>query len=176
MLFSITAHAQTSTGGAAAGVPVNAPPSVPLNAAPANAADSLETPKGKDIASTAVGTSATGTTVGNLFTSFEFLLSIAILFFGIIVIGLEVYLSSKKIIKPDHIFKIIILTLVIIGSVVLVVAGYTNNQITGVLGILGSISGYMLGKMDAASPVHKPEAAETDNATEKTEAYATQPQ
>lgn len=89
------------------------------------------------------------------FTSFEFLLSIIVLFFGLIVVTLEVFLASKGIIKSEYAYKCIIITLVIVGSIVLITAGYSNNQINGVIGILGSIAGYMLakgttGKQDAS--------------------------
>lgn len=80
------------------------------------------------------------------FTSFEFLLSIIVLFFGLIVVSLEVYLASKGIIRSEYAYKCIIITLVIVGSIVLITAGYSNNQINGVIGILGSIAGYMLAK------------------------------
>lgn len=80
------------------------------------------------------------------FNSFEFLLSIIVLFFGLIVVMLEVYLASKGIIRSEYAYKCIIITLVIVGSIVLITAGYSNNQINGVIGILGSIAGYMLAK------------------------------
>lgn len=93
--------------------------------------------------------------VSSPFTSFEFLLSIIVLFFGLIVVTLEVYLASKGIIRSEYVYKCIIITLVIVGSIVLITAGYSNNQINGVIGILGSIAGYMLakgarGKQDAS--------------------------
>lgn len=80
------------------------------------------------------------------FSSFEFLLSIIVLFFGLIVVSLEVYLASKGVIRSEYVYKCIIITLVIVGSIVLITAGYSNNQINGVIGILGSIAGYMLAK------------------------------
>jgi len=84
--------------------------------------------------------------VANPLGSVDFLLSLAVLFFGLVVVILEVYLAHIGKIGSDHIFKCIILTLVITGSIVLITAGYSNNQITGVVGIMGSIAGYMLGK------------------------------
>lgn len=86
------------------------------------------------------------TTHASPFTSFEFLLSIIVLFFGLIVVSLEVYLASKGVIRSEYAYKCIIITLVIVGSIVLITAGYSNNQINGVIGILGSIAGYMLAK------------------------------
>jgi len=73
-------------------------------------------------------------------------LSISILSFGLLVIILEVYLAYNKVINPSQIWKCIIVTLVIISSLVLITAGYSNNQISGISGILGSIAGYLLAK------------------------------
>ncbi|HXS37613.1 MAG TPA: hypothetical protein VN721_12995 [Flavipsychrobacter sp.] len=78
--------------------------------------------------------------------STEFVLSISILSFGLLVIILEVYLAYNKVINPSQIWKCIIVTLVIISSLVLITAGYSNNQISGISGILGSIAGYLLAK------------------------------
>jgi hypothetical protein len=89
---------------------------------------------------------ATSSHSASPFQSFEFMLSVTVLLFGLIVIGLEVFLASKGIIDSDHIFKCVIPTLVITGSIVLITAGYSNNQITGASGILGSIAGYMVAK------------------------------
>lgn len=85
-------------------------------------------------------------TLNSPFSSFEFLLSIFVLCFGLIVVAMEVYLASKGVIKSEYIYKCIIITLIIVGAVVLVTAGYSNNQINAIIGILGSIAGYMLAK------------------------------
>ncbi len=99
--------------------------------------------------------SALPNTPSDPFHSFEFMLSIIVLFFGIIVIALEVYLASIKVIQSEHIFKCVILTLVIIGSILLITAGYSNNQITGITGILGSIAGYLLAKTNFSNEPEK---------------------
>jgi hypothetical protein len=85
---------------------------------------------------------------GNIFNSFEFLLSLIVLGFGTVVVSLEVYLAKINVIKSEHVFKCLIITLVIIAALVLITAGYSNNQINGISGILGSIAGYLLGKTD----------------------------
>jgi len=82
----------------------------------------------------------------NTFRSFEFLLSLVVIIFGILIIGAEVYLAKLKVIESDQIFKVIIVTLIIIAGLILITAGYTNNQINGITGILGSIAGYLLAK------------------------------
>jgi uncharacterized membrane protein YfcA len=96
----------------------------------------------------------------DIFHSFEFILSVIVLLFGIIVVFLEVYLAKLKVIKSEHILKCIVITLVIVAALVLITAGYSNNQINGITGILGSIAGYLLGKTDS-SP--QPEADKQKN-------------
>ena len=83
--------------------------------------------------------------------SFPFLLSLMVLIFGVVVIGLQVYLAAIKVIRSEHIFKCIILTLIIIGSLVLITAGYSNSQINGITGLLGSIAGYLLANMKSGT-------------------------
>jgi hypothetical protein len=109
-----------------------------LNQAPS---DSLDKPN--------IPESILNSTSISLYSS-EFVLSISILIFGLIVIILEVYLGYLKVIDASQIMKCIILTLVIISSLVLITAGYSNNQISGISGILGSIAGYLLAKTNSS--------------------------
>ena len=60
----------------------------------------------------------------NPFNSFEFLLSLAVLFFGLIVVAFEVYLGQKGIITDEHIFKCIIIF--IRSGFAQHIAGYTT--------------------------------------------------
>ena len=139
-------RAQSDTGTSA--IPnafLNAPPTSPTSG---KQPESPETPTGQLI-------TVKNDVQSSPLSSFEFLLSMAILAFGVFVVGTEVYLAKQKIIKSEHIYKIVVLTLIIIGSLLLVTAGYSNNQINGVLGLLGGISGYLVGKMD--NHIHKPE-------------------
>jgi hypothetical protein len=82
----------------------------------------------------------------DVFSSYEFILSCCILSFGLLTLLMITILTLKRVINPSHVLKIIILTLVIICSLLLVTAGYSNSQIAGVTGILGSIAGYLLGR------------------------------
>src|SRR5882724_10936340 len=56
------------------------------------------------------------------FRSFEFMLSIVIVIFGVLIIGAEVYLARLKVIESDQIFKVIIVTLIIIAGLILITA------------------------------------------------------
>jgi hypothetical protein len=72
-------------------------------------------------------------------------ISVAVLIFGLLVIGLAGYLihTGKQ---PDAVLKVFGTILIVMTAVFLVVAGYSNTQITPVMGLLGTVAGYVLGK------------------------------
>ena len=72
-------------------------------------------------------------------------ISASILIFGLIVFCLATYLVKigKNI---DTILRFFGTTLIIVMAVFLVVAGYSDKQIGPVMGLLGTIAGYLLGK------------------------------
>ncbi|GAB3924574.1 hypothetical protein GCM10028827_12760 [Mucilaginibacter myungsuensis] len=77
-----------------------------------------------------------------------------VLGFGIITIFLEVYLIKTNKIDANNSIKFIILTLIITGTLFLITAGY-DAQLTPVLGLLGTIAGYLLGKGEKEERVEK---------------------
>jgi hypothetical protein len=82
-------------------------------------------------------------------TTNEIALSLSILFFGVIILGLELYLIKIQQLASEDSVRIITMTLIIIGALFLVAAGYNNNQIAPVLGLLGTMAGYILGKSNS---------------------------
>lgn len=74
-------------------------------------------------------------------------LSMLVLAFGIITIFSEVYLIKTNKIDSNNAIKFIIVTLIITGALFLITAGY-DTQISPVLGLLGTIAGYLLGKTE----------------------------
>lgn len=71
-------------------------------------------------------------------------LGFGILVFGLLVIGF----MSRLIAKPADVNAIIrafALILIIVASVFLIVTGYSQDQIAPVMGLLGTIAGYLLG-------------------------------
>ena len=77
----------------------------------------------------------------------EICLSIGVLVFGALLMGLEVLVMLKQNKYWDAwSFKILGLTLVITAGLFLVVAGYSQNQIAPMMGLLGTVAGYLLGQ------------------------------
>lgn len=86
-------------------------------------------------------------------------LSIAILIFGLFALFIVTYLLKTKPLSPI-LLPAFALPLIIISAIFLVVTGYSQEQIAPVIGLLGSIAGYLLGRIDRNSltPQTTPEA------------------
>jgi hypothetical protein len=63
---------------------------------------------------------------------------------------LEVHLIRTDKIREENAFKFIVVTLVVIGTLFLIAAGFNNNQIAPAIGLLGTICGYLLGNRNAS--------------------------
>lgn len=89
--------------------------------------------------------------LGREWTSIEIVLSVSVLIFTLVLIGIEaaIIVKSRKNWAPKSITKLIGLTLLISITVLLVVAGYDQDQIAPVTGLLGVIAGYLLGNNEA---------------------------
>jgi len=72
-------------------------------------------------------------------------MSATVLAFGIAVVAIIAYLIQKGR-DPDELLRIFGISLIIVMAVFLVVAGYSDQQISPVMGLLGTIAGYLLGK------------------------------
>jgi len=96
-------------------------------------------------------------------------LSVAILAFGAAVLGMMTYLVMQNK-DSGAVLRLFTVPLVIVASVFLVVAGFTNQQITPVVGLLGTIVGYILGSHSARNEL----AAANEAAREKAEDKAGQ--
>jgi hypothetical protein len=83
-------------------------------------------------------------------TNFEMLLSLAVLGFGLIVFTLEVLVVLKSSRAWDtHSVRLLGLTLSIVAGVFLVTAGYSQQQIAPMVGLLGTIVGFLLGQTES---------------------------
>jgi len=85
----------------------------------------------------------------NLLSNREFLLTILLLLFGLVIIGIEyVLLRKRQNDKVDDVSKFFVITLIIIGTLVLIAAGLSNDQIAPAIGLFGTIAGYLLGRSE----------------------------
>jgi len=80
-------------------------------------------------------------------TALEIGMSASVLIFGIMVMLMEImYLKSRSDIHPTWVLKIIGLSLVITAGLYLIVAGFSQTQTAAMMGLLGTVAGYLLGK------------------------------
>lgn len=95
-------------------------------------------------------------------TDVETMITICILAFGLLVLIMQSVLCFKLKINwtPFALLQFYGLTLVIIGALVLVTAGYSDQQIAAVIGLLGTIAGYLLGKTSGDAKVPDTESSE----------------
>lgn len=84
-------------------------------------------------------------------TFIEIALSIGLLVFGGVLVGLQALLMiTQKRYWDDWAIKVTGLTLVITAGLLLIVAGYSEEQAAPMMGMLGTVAGYLLGKEGGA--------------------------
>jgi uncharacterized protein YacL len=84
------------------------------------------------------------------FTNQEVVYASIILAFGLIVLALAAWLISKtKSPDPILILRFFVIILIVICAVLLVFVGYNKDQITQIVGLFGTITGYLLGRIDS---------------------------
>jgi hypothetical protein len=98
---------------------------------------------------------------------YEFWLTCLIIAFGLTVLGLYIFaVRDIKNRRPEDVSRALIVITVITGSLILITAGYSNEQIAPAFGLFGTVIGYMLGRMSnassAASGNSAPDAAPKD--------------
>lgn len=77
----------------------------------------------------------------------ELYLSLGVLGFGILMAGLETVIIAKAQRGWDGAaVRVMGLTLVIVAGLFLITAGYSQDQIAPMIGLLGTVAGYLLGK------------------------------
>jgi hypothetical protein len=81
-------------------------------------------------------------------TPYELWLTCLIVSFGLIVMSLYIY-AIRNITdrRPEDISRALIVVTVVTSSLLLITAGYSNEQIAPAFGLFGTIIGYMLGRM-----------------------------
>jgi hypothetical protein len=84
---------------------------------------------------------------------YEFWLTCLIIAFGLTVLALYIYaIRNIRDRRPEDVSRALIVITVITGSLVLITAGYSNEQIAPAFGLFGTVIGYMLGRMSQAAP------------------------
>jgi len=71
---------------------------------------------------------------------------IGVLVFGVLTMGMLVTLKNRNKLDSDLFFKLVALTLVLTCGLSLIVIGYGQDQIASMMGLLGTIAGYILGQ------------------------------
>jgi hypothetical protein len=85
-------------------------------------------------------------------TPYEFWLTLLIGLIGLIIIAALIWSVSRvEHRRPEDITRPIIVVTIIMGTLILVTAGYSNEQIAPAFGLFGTIVGYILGRLSQQS-------------------------
>jgi hypothetical protein len=79
-------------------------------------------------------------------TSREFILSLLVIIFGVATLGVEYALIRNKPFGSTDVFKILAVSLIVVGTLFLTTAGFSSQQIAPAMGLFGTIAGYLLGR------------------------------
>ena len=87
-----------------------------------------------------------GTNPSGWTANYSLSLAVGILVFGLIIFSIMAWLLSRR---HDHmaVLKVCALPLIIVSAIFLVIVGYSTEQIAPVLGLMGSVAGYLLGSV-----------------------------
>jgi predicted PurR-regulated permease PerM len=100
-------------------------------------------------------------------TPYEFWLTCLIVLFGLIMTFLFLIhvrrIDSRR--TEDVARPIIVITL-IVGTLILITAGYNNEQIAPAFGLLGTIAGYILGRLNRPEGDRETQSANNASSTE----------
>jgi hypothetical protein len=87
-----------------------------------------------------------GPTYIDFLSKLEFWLSILVLAFGVFVIVIEYRLLTRTRATAVAILRVYAVTVILIGSLFLITAGYSSTQISPISGLFGTVAGYLLGR------------------------------
>ncbi len=84
----------------------------------------------------------------------EFGLAIYVLLFGVVVVLVEGFLVLRSVPSPRaiDITRMLVVTLVILGSLFVVAGGYSAQDVAPIIGLFGTIAGYLLGRQSGTAP------------------------
>jgi hypothetical protein len=79
-------------------------------------------------------------------TRHELLLSTEVLVFGFVVLAVEFVLLLKRRTTQSGITRAISLTLILVGTLFALTAGFGGSQIAPAMGLFGTVAGYLLSR------------------------------
>lgn len=89
-------------------------------------------------------------------SDYEFWLSLEILIFGFAVIAVQYLLLKNAKVTAEESLRVYAVTLIIIGTLFAITAGFDSNQIAPAMGLFGTIAGYLLGRRTAQGGTPSP--------------------
>jgi hypothetical protein len=87
-----------------------------------------------------------GPTVKRVLTTLEFWLSLEVLLFGVVVALLEYVILRTRSVSAEDTLRVYAVTLIIVGTLFAITAGFDSTQIAPAMGLFGTIAGYVLGR------------------------------
>lgn len=90
--------------------------------------------------------------IQRILTRLEFWLSLIVLLFGFVVVFVEYRLLRLRSFTSEEILRVFTVTLIIVGTLFALTAGFDSQQIAPAMGLFGTIAGYLLGRRYPASP------------------------
>jgi len=100
-------------------------------------------------------------TAKHFLTDLEFWLSLEVLVFGGAVVFLEFLLLRGRSITAEEALRVYAITIIIIGALFTVTAGFDNISVAPAFGLLGTVAGYILGRR-VAPPESPPTQGRTN--------------
>ncbi len=93
-------------------------------------------------------------------TPYEFWLTVLIIAFGLLTLGIVLATFRKSVrIYAEQLLRFATVLIIVVGTLVLITAGYNNEQVAPAFGLFGTIVGYILGRMSQPPAPEPPEAA-----------------
>ena len=84
---------------------------------------------------------------GSFFSAGEFQMTLVILFFGLVSI-VAFYLLARHERATPYVLRILVIIVIVFGTLLVVSSAYSTQQIAPVVGLFGTIAGYLLGKSE----------------------------
>ncbi len=85
---------------------------------------------------------------GSLRAPGEFDFTILIALFGCLALAF-LYLLSRRMQDVSHVLRMYVVTIIVVGALMVVSSTYATNQIAPIVGLFGTIAGYVLGRSDS---------------------------